>query len=91
LCEYFLLLKLGGQIIAKNYIKNQRRRSSRLATVMFRGTAVALEPSAAQITKSYFRRLPALERFYRETKFSLLKSTHSTQNLKTKLFTIQIH
>ena len=30
------------------------------------------------ITKSYFRRLPALERFYRETKFSLLKSTHST-------------
>ena len=27
--------------------------------------------------KSYSRRLPALERFYRETKISLLKSTHS--------------
>ena len=35
-------------------------------------------PSAAQVTKSYFRRLPALERFYWETKFSQLKSTHST-------------
>ena len=31
------------------------------------------EPSAAKVTKSYSRRLPALERFYRETKFSLLK------------------
>ena len=38
----------------------------------------AWEPSAAQVTNSYSRRLPALERFYRETKFSLLKSTHST-------------
>ena len=28
---------------------------------------------AAQVTKSYFRRLPAIERFYRETKFTLLK------------------
>ena len=31
---------------------------------------LACEPSAAQVTKSYSRRLPALERFYRETKFS---------------------
>jgi len=37
-----------------------------------------LKPSAAMLTKSYFRRLPALERFYRETKFSLLNSTHLT-------------
>ena len=34
------------------------------------------EPSVAQVTHSYFCRLPALERFYRETKFSLLKSNH---------------
>ena len=33
-----LLLKLGWQTNAANYIKNQRRRSRRLATVMFRGT-----------------------------------------------------
>ena len=39
---------------------------------------IAWEPSAAKVTKSYSRRLPALDRFYRETKFSLLKSTHST-------------
>ena len=39
---------------------------------------LAWEPSAAQVTHSYSRHLPALERFYRETKFSLLKSTHST-------------
>ena len=35
------------------------------------------EPSAAQVTKSYSRRLPALKRFFLETKFLLLKSTHS--------------
>ena len=39
---------------------------------------LACEPSAAQVTKNYSRRLPALERFYQETKFSLLKSNHST-------------
>ena len=32
---------------------------------------LAWEPSAAQVTKSYSPRLPALGRFYRETKFSL--------------------
>ena len=31
-----------------------------------------------KVTKSYSRRLPALERFFRETKFSRLKSTHSS-------------
>ena len=36
------------------------------------------EPSATQVTKSYSRHLPALERFYRETKLSLFLSTHST-------------
>ena len=45
------------------------------------------EPSASHVAKNYSRRLPALERFYRESKFSLLKSTHSTKNLKTKLRT----
>ena len=33
-----LLLKLGWQINAANDIKNHRRRSSRLAAVMFPGT-----------------------------------------------------
>ena len=33
-----LLLKLGWQINVANYIKKQRRHSSRLPTVMFRGT-----------------------------------------------------
>ena len=37
---------------------------------------LAWEPSAAQVTKSYSRHLPALEQFYRESKFSLFKSTH---------------
>ena len=32
--------------------------------------ALAWEPIAAQVTKSYSCRLPALERFYRETKFN---------------------
>ena len=45
------------------------------------------EPSAAEVTKSYFLRLPALERFYPETKFSLFKSTHYIKNLKTWLRT----
>ena len=36
---------------------------------------------AAQVTKSYLRRLPALARFYRETKFSLLN--HDPLNLET--------
>ena len=39
-----LLLKLGCQINAANDIKNQRRRLSRLATVMFRGTTCILYP-----------------------------------------------
>ena len=34
---------------------------------------LAWEPSADKVTKSYFRRLPALERVYQETKFSLFK------------------
>ena len=38
-----------------------------------------------QPCQGYSRRLPVLERFYRETKFSLLKFFHSTKNLKTKL------
>ena len=33
-----LLLKKGLQLNAANFIKNQRRRSSRLAAVMFGGT-----------------------------------------------------
>ena len=48
-------------------------------------TIIAWEPSAPKVTKSYSRRLPAIERVYRETKFSLFKSTHSIKNLKTKL------
>ena len=43
---------------------------------------IAWEPQVG-----YSRRLPALERFYREIKFSLLRSTHSTLDLKTKLRT----
>ena len=38
---------------------------------------LALEPSAAQVPHSKQRCIPALERFYRETKLSLLKSTQS--------------
>ena len=43
------------------------------------------EPSAAKVTKSYSRRLPAFERYCRETKFLLFKSTIST-NLKLRTF-----
>ena len=39
---------------------------------------LAWEPSAAKVTKSYSRRIPEIKRFYRETKFSPLKPTHST-------------
>ena len=39
---------------------------------------LAWEPSAATVAKSYSRRLPALENFYKETKFSLLKSSYLT-------------
>ena len=46
---------------------------------------LTLESSAAHVSHSYSRRLPALELFQRVTNFSLLKSTRSTQNLKTKL------
>ena len=45
---------------------------------------LALEPSAVHVTNSYSRPLPAIERFYRETKFSLLKSTHSI-NLESQI------
>ena len=37
---------------------------------------LAWEPSTAKVTKGYSCRLPAIERFYRETNLSLLKSTH---------------
>ena len=47
-------------------------------------TLLAWEPSVAKGTHIYSSRLPALGRFYRETKFSVLKSTHSTKNLNTK-------
>ena len=40
---------------------------------------LAWEPSAAKVTKSYFRRLPALERVYQETKFSLFKLESQNQ------------
>ena len=49
---------------------------------------LAWEPSAAQVTQSYSRLLPALGRFYRKTKFLLLQSIHSTLNIKTKLKTL---
>ena len=42
---------------------------------------------AAKVTKSYSRRIPSLEGFYRETKYPLLKSTHSFKNHKIKLRT----
>ena len=42
------------------------------------------------VSHSHSRRLPALVRFYRETKFSLLKWTHSTQNLKSKYKNIPV-
>ena len=45
------------------------------------------EPSVAQVTHTYPRRLPALGQFYRETKFVLLNSTHSNKTLKTELRT----
>jgi len=45
---------------------------------------LAWEPSAAQVTQSYSRLLPALGRFYRKTK----QSIHSTLNIKTKLKTL---
>ena len=38
---------------------------------------IAWKPSVAQFTHSNCHRLPALGRFYRETKFLLLKSIHS--------------
>ena len=37
---------------------------------------LAWEPSVAQGTHRYSRRLPALRRFYKETNFKLQKSTH---------------
>ena len=45
---------------------------------------LAWEPSAAQVTQSYSRLLPALGRFYRKTK----QSIHPTLNIKTKLRTL---
>ena len=35
---------------------------------------LAWEPSAAQVINMYSHSLPALEQFYQETKFSLIKS-----------------
>ena len=46
---------------------------------------LAWEPSVALVTHSYSRRLPALDRFYWENKFSKLKLIYSTKNFKTKL------
>ena len=54
----------------------QTNRQTEITTLYI--YTLAWEPSAAKVTKCYFRRLPALERFYWETKFLLLKSTHST-------------
>ena len=53
---------------------------------MFIYIKLVWEPSAAQVTKSFSLRLPALERFYRETKFPLFKSTHSTFKTKVRTF-----
>ena len=53
---------------------------------------LAWEPSAAQVTHSYFYRLPALKRFYWETKFSPinvdppnLESQNQTKNISVGL------
>ena len=37
-------------------------------------SVLAWEPSAAKVTKSYSRHLPALEQFYPESKFSAIKA-----------------
>ena len=59
------------------------RRQKKLTIILL----LAWEPSAVQVTKSYSCHLPALKRFYRETKILLLKSTKLTLNLKIKLWT----
>ena len=63
LCDY-LLLECINHNIHKTHVNN-----------MFKDTSnIIWETSAAaKVTKSYYRCLPALERFYRETKCSLLK------------------
>ena len=50
-------------------MKNSDRKSQLTGIYIY--NVLAREPSAAQVTKSYSRRLPALERFYRETKLNL--------------------
>ena len=78
------LMKIGRGVyeIWSNY-KKQTNKGCYFIYVL------AWEPSAAKVTKSYYRRAvyPHLIDFYRETKYLLLMSTHSTWNLKTQLRT----
>ena len=50
---------------------------------------LAWEPSSAKVTKSYSRRLPALERFYRETKVPTLVIYIDIFNTKTSINNIR--
>ena len=75
-CTHFIYFPIGEYLLSKQIGQG----------MIFR-KILAQEPGAAKVTKSYFHRLPALKRFYRASKFSLLNSTYLTQNLKTKLRT----
>jgi len=48
------------------------------------------EPSAAQVTKSYSRHLPALERFYRETGFPVMIGQTNKQRLQLFIYTLKV-
>ena len=74
------------QLISKknaNWLNTMTLASKTLNSYMFSEifpnfiSVLDWEPSAAKVTKSYSHRLPALERFYLGTTFSLLKLTHS--------------
>ena len=66
-------------------MKNLTSEDRSIADDIYRIT-VYWEPSVAKVTKSYSRRLPALERFYWETKFSLLSQPKLDLESQTKHF-----
>ena len=76
---YILVFKLYI-LFKKNYTKHKGFTSHDYPHIIINNNIIKLvwEPSVVKVTKSYSRRLPALERFYRETNFSPLKLTHST-------------
>ena len=70
-CNSISILLISFQYFNKTNLKYTIRNMMTIDYTKHFIKTQAWEPSSAKVTESYSRHLPALERFYRETNFSL--------------------